>query len=62
MNERSNKYIEYVKIISMIMLYTLNFCSSVFDIVSALAIIGMILTLVSSFFMQTRSIDFKLKI
>jgi hypothetical protein len=40
---------------------TLNFCSSVLDIVSALAIIGMILTFVSSFFIQTRSIDFKLE-
>ena len=40
---------------------TLNFCSSVLDIVSALAIIGMILTFVSSFFIQTRSIDFNLK-
>lgn len=40
---------------------TLNFCSSVLDIVSALAMIGMILTFVSSFFIQTRSIDFNLK-
>lgn len=37
---------------------TLNFWSSVLEMVSALAMIGMILTLVSSFFMQTRSKDF----
>lgn len=37
---------------------TLNFASSVLEIVSALAIIGMMLTFVSSFFMQTRSNDF----
>lgn len=42
--------------------HTLNFCSSVFDIVSAFAMIGMIFTFESSFFMHTRSIDFKLKV
>lgn len=51
-----------MEIISAEMPHTLNFCNSVFDIVSALAIIGMMLTLVSSFFMHTKSMDFKLKV
>lgn len=40
---------------------TLNLDSSVLEIESALAIMGMMLTLVSSFFMQTKSIDFNLE-
>ena len=46
---------------SNVVLPTLNFCNSVFDMVSAFAIIGMIFTLVSNFFIQTKSIDFNLK-
>lgn len=38
--------------------FTLNFCNSVLEIVSALAIIGMMLTFLSNFFMQTKSKDF----
>lgn len=38
-------------------LLTLNRCSSVFEIVSAFAMIGIILTLVSNFFIQTKSSD-----
>lgn len=40
---------------------TLNLDSSVLEIESALAIMGMMLTLVSSFFMHTKSIDFNLE-
>lgn len=40
---------------------TLNFCSSVFEMVSALAIMGITLTLVSSFFIHTKSMDFSLR-
>jgi len=43
-----------------ILLFTLKICNSVFEMVSALAMIGMILTLLSNFFMHTTSIDFRL--
>ena len=41
--------------------FDLNFCSSLLVMVSALAMIGMMFTLLSSFFMVTRSMAFKLK-
>lgn len=57
-----HKYVEQTEIMSTKTPRTLNFCNSVFDIVSALAIIGMMLTLVSSFFIHTISMYFKLKV
>lgn len=44
-----------------LIILTLNLDSSVLEMESALAIMGMILTLVSSFFMHTKSIDFNLE-
>ena len=40
---------------------SLNFCSSLFDMMSAFAITGMTFTLLSKFFIVSKSKDFKLR-